>query len=43
VNDTYGHDFGDDYIKTAANVFKTFRDYGGVVARMSGDEFNVFL
>lgn len=43
VNDTYGHDFGDDYIKTAANVFKKFRDYGGVVARMSGDEFNVFL
>ncbi|MGN1036439.1 MAG: EAL domain-containing protein, partial [Ruminococcus sp.] len=43
VNDTYGHDFGDDYIKTAANIFKTFRDYGGVVARMSGDEFNVFL
>ncbi len=43
VNDTYGHDFGDDYIKTAANVFKSFRDYGGVVARMSGDEFNVFL
>lgn len=43
VNDTYGHDFGDDYIKTAANVFKSFRDYGAVVARMSGDEFNVFL
>lgn len=43
VNDTYGHDFGDDYIKTAANVLKTFRDYGGVVARMSGDEFNIFL
>ncbi|MCM1132869.1 MAG: EAL domain-containing protein [Ruminococcus flavefaciens] len=43
VNDTYGHDFGDDYIKTAANVFKGFRDYNGVVARMSGDEFNVFL
>ena len=43
VNDTYGHDFGDDYIKTAANIFKLFRDYNGVVARMSGDEFNIFL
>lgn len=43
VNDTYGHDFGDDYIKTAANVLKGFRDYDGIVARMSGDEFNVFL
>ncbi len=43
VNDTYGHDFGDDYIKTAANVLKGFREYDGVTARMSGDEFNVFL
>lgn len=43
VNDTYGHDFGDDYIKTAANVFKLFRDHGGIVSRLSGDEFNVFL
>lgn len=43
VNDTYGHDFGDDYIKTGANVFKQFKNYNGVVARMSGDEFNVFL
>ncbi|MGN1411846.1 MAG: EAL domain-containing protein [Oscillospiraceae bacterium] len=43
VNDTYGHDFGDDYIKTAANVFKQFKDYGCIVARMSGDEFNIFF
>lgn len=43
VNDTYGHDFGDDYIKTAANIFKQFKNHNGVVARMSGDEFNIFL
>jgi diguanylate cyclase (GGDEF)-like protein len=43
VNDTYGHDFGDDYIKTAANILKIFKDYGGIVARLSGDEFNVFI
>ena len=43
VNDTYGHDFGDDYIKSAANIFKRFRDYGGIVSRLSGDEFNTFL
>lgn len=43
VNDTYGHDFGDDYIKTGANIFKQFKNYNGIVARMSGDEFNVFL
>lgn len=43
VNDTYGHDFGDDYIKTAATVLKGFQKYGGIVSRLSGDEFNVCL
>lgn len=43
VNDTYGHDFGDDYIKTAATVLKSFQKYGGIVSRLSGDEFNVCL
>ncbi|MDE6425649.1 MAG: GGDEF and EAL domain-containing protein [Ruminococcus sp.] len=43
VNDTYGHDFGDDYIKTAANVLKEFKNYNGIVSRLSGDEFNVCL
>ncbi|MCH5287471.1 MAG: GGDEF and EAL domain-containing protein [Christensenellaceae bacterium] len=43
VNDTYGHDFGDDYIKTAATVLRKFESFGGIVARISGDEFNVCL
>ncbi len=43
VNDTYGHDFGDDYIRGAANVLNEFSNYGGIVSRLSGDEFNVFL
>lgn len=43
VNDTYGHDFGDDYIKTAANALKKFKDYDALVSRLSGDEFNIFL
>lgn len=43
VNDTYGHDFGDDYIKTAAAALKNFHRYGGIVSRLSGDEFNVCL
>lgn len=43
VNDTYGHEFGDDYIKAAANVFKEFQYNNGVVARMSGDEFCIFI
>ena len=43
VNDTYGHDFGDDYIKTAATSLKRFQQYGGIVSRLSGDEFSVCL
>lgn len=43
VNDTYGHDFGEDYIRAAATALKTFQNYGGLVARLSGDEFNVCL
>ena len=43
VNDTYGHNFGDDYIRTAAAALKKFQEYGGVVSRLSGDEFSVCL
>ena len=43
VNDTYGHDFGDDYIKTAATILKKLQNYGGIVSRISGDEFNICL
>ena len=43
VNDTYGHDFGDEYIKTAATILKRFQSYGGIVSRISGDEFNICL
>ena len=43
VNDTYGHDCGDNYIRKAAMILKKFEQYGGIVARRSGDEFLVFL
>ena len=43
VNDTYGHDFGDDYIRTAASALTAFQNYGGIVSRISGDEFNICL
>ncbi len=39
VNDTYGHDFGDDYIRTAAGVLRSFESEQSIVARLSGDEF----
>lgn len=43
MNDTYGHRAGDDLIMKAADLFRRFVDYGGIVARISGDEFAIFL
>ncbi len=43
VNDTFGHDMGDVYIKTAASIIQETFDNNAVVGRMSGDEFYVFM
>lgn len=43
INDTYGHDFGDLYIKEASNVFLTLNPKHAIASRMAGDEFLVFL
>lgn len=43
INDTYGHDFGDLYIKEAANFFFTLDPNHAISSRMAGDEFLVFL
>lgn len=43
LNDTYGHDCGDQYIRCAADVLRQFTVFGGVAARISGDEFYLFL
>lgn len=43
VNDTYGHNYGDKYIKAAADLFNIFSLYDGLVARISGDEFAIFI
>lgn len=43
INDTYGHDTGDEYIKEAAAVIKRFKKYNAIVSRMSGDEFKLFF
>ncbi len=42
-NDTYGHEYGDKYIREAAVVLSTMNQYGALVARMSGDEFLMFI
>lgn len=43
VNDTFGHDYGDMYIKTAADTIASFAKDNAIVARMSGDEFYAFF
>lgn len=39
INDTYGHDVGDRYLCKFSEAFRGFEEYGGIVARRSGDEF----
>ena len=42
-NDTYGHEWGDEYISQAAQNFSTCLPANGLAARLSGDEFVLFL
>lgn len=42
-NDTYGHDYGDKYIREAAAVLSTMNQHNALVSRMSGDEFLIFI
>jgi diguanylate cyclase (GGDEF)-like protein len=43
LNDTYGHDYGDRYIRLTADVLKKFASERIVVARLAGDEFVILL
>ncbi len=43
VNDSYGHDWGDRYIKEAGSVLRRVFGNEGICAHVSGDEFLVFL
>jgi len=43
INDTYGHDYGDEFIRTAANVLRRFTGERCFPARISGDEFYVLF
>lgn len=43
INDTFGHAGGDAALRTAAKLLLDFAKDMGVVARLSGDEFTVFL
>ena len=41
VNDTHGHDVGDEALKAVANCLRTMTRYHDVVARLGGEEFAV--
>lgn len=43
INDTYGHDKGDAYLKKVANVINNFGIQSSLSARIGGDEFVLFL
>lgn len=43
INDTFGHEVGDRYIKIAADSINKFSKYGGVAGRIGGDEFTAFI
>lgn len=43
TNDSYGHEFGDLYIKTAGKCFMENTPENTVCARISGDEFVIFF
>lgn len=43
INDSYGHDWGDGYITRAGELIHTAIGAFGLAARISGDEFLVFL
>lgn len=43
INDTYGHEYGDIYIKEAAKIFAYLEQHNGLVARRSGDEFFAYV
>ena len=43
INDTYGHDYGDSYIRAIGQCFTRMDAENCIAARRSGDEFYVFL
>jgi len=43
INDTYGHDSGDTYIRSFADALDVFADERCIIGRRSGDEFYIFF
>lgn len=43
INDKYGHEMGDTYLKKVSEVLNSFDSKSHVIARQGGDEFVLFL
>lgn len=43
VNDTYGHETGDRYLCSIADVLRTVSAANKIIARLGGDEFAMFI
>lgn len=43
INDHFGHDWGDEYLRVCAGFLTEFNGEKGIAARRSGDEFCLFL
>lgn len=43
INDNFGHDVGDGFLVKAGEMFNQFSKLGGIVSRISGDEFAIYL
>ena len=43
VNDTFGHEYGDKYIRCASDAMRKALGEEALYSRISGDEFNIFI
>lgn len=43
INDKYGHDYGDEYIRSLSNVLNVTCRKNTIISRVGGDEFSVFM
>lgn len=43
INDSYGHIYGDEYIKNATKIMNEAISIRGYIARIGGDEFVILL